>query len=57
MKKGEAYLITKRIKLHPQPVRTVEITQSGRFVKETKTQYIFDGFRVHKHTVVSIVGG
>lgn len=54
MKKGEKYLIVKRIKLHTKPLRMADITQTGRFVKETKTSYIFDGFNARKHTIVSI---
>lgn len=54
MKVGKLYQIIKKIKIHTSPLVTVEVTQIGRFVKETYKFYMFDTFRVMKSCVVSV---
>ena len=51
---AKEYEVTKRIKLHTKPIRVAQITQVGRFVKETQRHYIFSDFRVRKDNVISI---
>jgi hypothetical protein len=54
MTKNQEYKITKRIKLHTSPLREIEISQQGRFVRETATNYIFDKFWTRKKNVIEI---
>ena len=54
MTAGKKYKITKRIKIHTKPIRTVEIIQTGVFVKETEKYYVFNGFRVRKDVATVI---
>ena len=48
------YKVTKKIKLHTNPLREAEIIKEGVFMKETAKSYIFDDFRVNKSTVIKI---
>ena len=54
MTAGKTYKITKRIKIHTKPICTVEVIQTGVFVKETEKYYVFNGFRVRKDVVTVI---
>lgn len=51
---GSTYLVTRKIKIHTTPLRTVTYDEVGRFVKETSHMYIFDTFRVKKSTIIGI---
>jgi hypothetical protein len=54
MKIHGKYKVTVKIKLHTQPIRELIYDKVGKFVKETVTYYIFDGFRVRKANVIDI---
>ena len=51
---SKPYKVTKKIKLHTNPLREEEIIKEGIFMKETAKTYIFDDFRVNKSTVIKI---
>lgn len=54
MKYGKQYTVTRRIKTHTSPLRTVTYDEVGRFVKETPKMYIFDTFSVRKDVITRI---
>ena len=54
MRRGVTYKVTRQIKTHTSPLRTVTYDEVGRFVKETSTMFVFDTFRVKKSTVVGV---
>lgn len=54
MKHGATYRVTRKIKTHTSPLRTVTYDEVGRFVKETSNMLIFDTFRVKKSTIINI---
>lgn len=49
------YKVTVRIKVHTSPLRELEYDKEGVFIRETRSYYVFTGFRLHKNTVVNIV--
>lgn len=51
---GKFYTVIKEVKIHTKPTVLAKIIQVGKFVKETKTSYIFNEFRVKKSNVISI---
>lgn len=51
---GVTYQITRQIKTHTSPLRTVTYDEIGRFIKETPKMLIFDTFMVRKSTIISI---
>jgi hypothetical protein len=51
---GNPYKVTKKIKLHTNPLVEAKIVESGVFKKETSKIYIFDGFKVNKANVTMI---
>jgi hypothetical protein len=51
---GKNYRVTKTIKLHTKPLRTVNIVQYGKFVKETMNYLVFGGFKVRKSVISNI---
>lgn len=53
---GKTYIVTKRIKVHTSPIRTEVVTKKGKFLRETKTLYVFDSFRVRKDVIERIEG-
>ena len=57
MQVGKIYKITKRIKVHTNPEREVDVSLIGMFAKETESYYCFDKFRVRKANVVDVKGG
>ena len=54
MQPNKMYTVTKKIKIHTQPLREVITSQTGAFVKETASYLIFRSFKVHKACVVDI---
>lgn len=54
MRYGVTYKVTRQIKTHTSPLRTVTYDEVGRFVKETSNMLVFDTFRVKKSTIISI---
>lgn len=54
MKYGATYQVTRKIKTHTSPLRTVTYDEVGRFIKETSNMLVFDTFRVKKSTIISI---
>ena len=54
MQPNKTYTVTKKIKIHTSPLVEVVIPQTGLFVKQTDSYYIFRGFKVRKNCVVSI---
>jgi hypothetical protein len=52
MEYGKFYRVTKRIKIHTKPLVEVTITNIGKFLKETPTQFVFSGFRAKKDNVI-----
>lgn len=54
MKHHAVYNITIKIKLHTSPLRELIYDKTGTFLGETKSYYVFEGFRVRKSTVVGI---
>ncbi len=54
MRYGGTYQVTRKIKTHTSPLRTVTYDEVGRFVKETSNMLIFDTFRVKKSTIIGI---
>ena len=55
MKSGHKYFIVKELKLHTKPFRKAKILEDGIFIKETKSYFIFEGFRVKKNNVIYIL--
>lgn len=55
MTPGETYTVFVKIKVHTSPLQEREYTKTGRFVKESPTQYAFDSFRVCKGNVTNII--
>jgi hypothetical protein len=55
MTPGETYTVCVKIKVHTSPLREIEYTKTGRFVKESPTQYTFDSFRVRKGNITNII--
>jgi hypothetical protein len=53
---GNRYTVVVKIKLHTQPVRTLDYRKEGVFVKESPSCFIFDSFRVRKTNVIEILG-
>lgn len=51
---NKMYTIAKKIKIHTKPLQEVVVPQTGLFVKETASYYIFVGFKVRKNCVVDI---
>lgn len=51
---GKTYTVIKEVKIHTQPTIIAKITQEGKFIRETKTCYTFDNFRVKKSNIISI---
>lgn len=51
---GNPYKVTKKIKLHTNPLVNAEIVKTGFFERETDKSYIFDKFKVSKAVVVKI---
>ncbi len=54
MRQGYRYIVRIQRKLHTKPLRTLEYTKEGSFIKETPSYYIFDTFKARKDTVVEI---
>ena len=54
MRPGSRYMLTIKIKLHTSPLKTLEYEREGKFVKESQSYFIFDGFRVRKANVINI---
>jgi hypothetical protein len=52
---NETYTVCVKIKVHTSPLREIEYTKTGRFVKESSAQYVFDSFRVRKGNVTNII--
>ena len=48
------YNVTVKIKLHTAPLRELIYEKVGTFVREGKSFYIFDTFRVRKANVINI---
>ena len=51
---GNPYKVTKKIKLHTNPLYDAEVVKTGKFERETTKWYIFDKFKVKKANVVKI---
>lgn len=54
MKTNKLYKISAKIKTHTNPLCELLYEKIGILVKETKSFYFFDSFRVKKSTVTSI---
>lgn len=54
MRYGVTYQVTRQIKTHTSPLRLVVYDETGKFVKETSSMFIFDSFRVKKSTIINI---
>ena len=54
LKPNKPYRVTKKIKIHTKPLREVEVTQEGLFVKETHRELVFTGFRCRKDCIVKV---
>lgn len=54
MRRGYRYIVHIQIKLHTQPLRTLEYTKEGVFIRGTQSYFIFDTFRVRKDNVLEI---
>lgn len=54
MQPNKVYTIVKKIKIHTKPLCEVVDPQTGLFVKQTDSYYIFRGFKVRKECVVQI---
>lgn len=48
------YKVSAKIKTHTQPLCELTYEKIGTLIKETKSFYFFDSFRVKKSTVISI---
>ena len=48
------YRVTMKIKLHTSPLRELEYSRDAVFIRETKSYFVFDNFKVQKDNVVSI---
>ena len=55
MQHGETYTIIAKITVHTSPLREIEYTKTGVFLKETSTYYVFDCFRARKRNVTNII--
>ena len=51
---NKEYEVIRRVKIHTSPLIEADIVTVGKFQKETKQCYIFDGFRVSKRCVTRI---
>lgn len=51
---NKVYTVAKEIKIHTKSLRKVVISQSGLFVKQTDSYFVFRGFKVRKECVVQI---
>lgn len=51
---NKKYELIKRVKIHTSPLVEADVVMVGKFQKETKLSYIFDGFRVSKRCVTRI---
>ena len=51
---NKTYSITKKIKIHTKPLTEVFVTQTGTFVKQTNSYFIFRGFKVRKSCVTQV---
>ena len=54
MQPNKVYTVEKEIKIHTKPLCTVIVPQTGAFVKQTDSYFVFRGFRVRKDCVVQI---
>lgn len=51
---NKPYSVTKKIKIHTKPLQEVFVTQTGIYVKETNSYFIFRGFKVRKLCVTQV---
>lgn len=54
MVSGKTYRVIKRVKIHTKPLVEADVVLTGRFLKETPKQFLFNGFRVFKDKIISI---
>ena len=54
MTPNKFYKIIAKIKTHTSPLCELTYERVGKFIKETNAFYVFENFKVTKHTVKSI---